>query len=44
MDNNDWKGIKKAVETIQAGEAKRVNVSDNIIVYRCGTVIRIDIK
>ena len=41
----DWDKIKKAVEAIQAGIGKRVDIGGGIIVYSVGEkVIRIDIK
>ena len=39
-----WSKIAEAVEVVQKGIAKRVDVEGNIAVYQCGTVIRIDIK
>ena len=37
----EW--IIKAIEVINAGIANRLE-QDNVIIYRCGKVIRIDIK
>jgi len=39
-----WSKIAEAVEVVQKGIAKRVDIEGNIVVYKCGTVIRIDIK
>jgi hypothetical protein len=36
--------IIKAMETIQAGVCKRVDVNDDIKVYACKNIIRVDIK
>ena len=36
--------ILRAIETIQDGVCKRVDVDDNIKVYTCKNIIRIDIK
>lgn len=36
--------IQEAVEVIQKGVCKRVDVSDDIKVYACKNIIRIDIK
>lgn len=36
--------ILSAIETIQDGVCKRVDVDDNIKVYTCKNIIRIDIK
>ena len=35
--------IWKAVEMIQSGVAKRIDVSEDIKVYRAGGVVRIDL-
>lgn len=41
----DFAWIEKAVETIKSGLTNRVDSQDKkITVYKCGTVIRIDIK
>lgn len=37
----EW--IVKAIEIIQANIANRLE-KDNVIIYRCGKIIRIDIK
>ena len=39
----DWNKIQKAVEVIKSGICDRCDI-DNIIVYKCGKIIRIDIK
>lgn len=39
--NCEW--ILKAVETIKSGMFDKLE-KDNVLVYRCGKVIRIDIK
>lgn len=36
--------IQEAVEVIQKGVCKRVDVNDDIKVYECKNIIRIDIK
>lgn len=36
--------VVKAIQTIQGGVCKRVDVDDNIKVYACKNIIRIDIK
>ena len=36
--------VLKAVQTIQDGVCKRVDVNDDIKVYACKNIIRIDIK
>jgi hypothetical protein len=41
MINAEW--IIKAVETIKSGLCDKLE-KDNIIVYRCGKIIRVDIK
>lgn len=43
MNEIDWTKIANAVAVIKAGICNRCDVSD-VIVYKCGTVIRIDIK
>lgn len=43
MDEINWTKIANAVAVIKAGICNRCDV-DDIIVYKCGTVIRIDIK
>ena len=44
MHDIPWSKIAEAVEVVQKGIAKRVDIEGNIVVYKCGTVIRIDIK
>ena len=39
--NGDW--LEQAVTAIENGLAEKLE-KDNIIVYRCGTIIRIDVK
>ena len=41
MLNTEW--IKEAVEMVEKGVCSRLQ-KDNVTVYRCGNVIRIDIK
>ena len=41
MINAEW--IIKAVEIIKSGLCDKLE-KDNIIVYRCATIIRVDIK
>lgn len=36
--------VVRAIETIQDGVCKRVDVNDRIKVYECKNIIRIDIK
>lgn len=36
--------VVRAIETIQDGVCKRVDVNDDIKVYECKNIIRIDIK
>lgn len=36
--------VVRAIETIQDGICKRVDVSDKIKVYACKNIIRIDLK
>lgn len=36
--------VFKAVQTIQDGVCKRVDVNDDIKVYACKNIIRIDVK
>ena len=43
MNKIDWTKIANAVEVIKMGLCNRCDV-DGVIVYKCGTVIRIDIK
>lgn len=44
LDTQTMDKIIKAVRTIQAGVCKRIDVNDDIKVYACKNVIRIDIK
>jgi len=40
-----WEKIKKAFDVIESGIADRMDLKDlNAVVYRAGTVIRIDFK
>lgn len=41
--NIDWNKIQLAVDMIKSGVCNRCDV-DGVIVYKCGTIIRIDIK
>ena len=43
MNNLTAEWIVKAIEVIEAGIANRLE-KDNVIIYRCGKIIRIDIK
>ena len=43
MNKINWTNIANAVEVIKMGICNRCDV-DGVIVYKCGTVIRIDIK
>ena len=43
MDNIDAEWIVKAVETVKSGLCNKLK-KGNILVYKCATVIRIDIK
>lgn len=36
--------IQRAMDTIESGVCKRVDVNDRIKVYACKNIIRIDIK
>lgn len=44
IDTQTVDKIFKAVQTIQDGICKRVDVTDDIKVYACKNIIRIDIK
>ena len=44
LDRLTAQKVFKAVQTIQDGVCKRVDVSDDIKVYACKNIIRIDIK
>ena len=39
----DWNKIQKAVDVIESGICNRCDI-DNVIVYKCGTIIWIDVK
>lgn len=39
----DWNKIQKASYVIKSGICNRCDI-DNAIVYKCGTIIRIDVK
>ena len=39
----DWSKIQKAIDVIESGICNRCDI-DNVIVYKCGTIIRIDVK
>ena len=43
MNKIDWTKIANAVEVVKMGICNRCDLGD-VIVYKCGTVIRIDIK
>ncbi len=43
MNEIDWAKIENAVNVIKMGICNRCDI-DGVIVYKCGTVIRIDIK
>lgn len=40
----NWEKIEKAIETIKSGICNRCDLAEGVIVYKCGTIIRIDIK
>ena len=44
LDQVTIQKVVKAIQTIQDGVCKRVDVDDNIKVYACKNIIRIDIK
>lgn len=44
LDRLTVQKVFKAVQTIQDGVCKRVDVNDGIKVYACKNIIRIDIK
>ena len=44
MDRLTVQKVFKAVQTIQDGVCKRVDVNDDIKVYACKNIIRVDIK
>lgn len=39
-----WRQIQEAIDTIQRGVCKRVDINDQVKVYQVKNVIRIDIK
>lgn len=39
----DWNKIQKAIDVIKSGICNRCDIGD-VIVYKCGTIIRIDVK
>lgn len=41
--NIDWDKIQQAVEVVKSGICDRCDIG-NVIVYKCGKIIRIDIK
>lgn len=41
MIDVEW--LSKAIETIKSGFVNKVE-KDNIVIYKCGKIIRIDIK
>lgn len=41
--NIDWNKIQKAIDVIESGVCDRCDI-DNVTVYKCGTIIRIDVK
>lgn len=43
LNKNNTENLQNAIETARDGKATRVEV-DGFLVYRCGTIIRIDIK
>lgn len=44
LDRLTVQKVFKAVQTIQDGVCKRVDVNDDIKVYACKNIIRIDIR
>lgn len=40
----NWEKIEKAIEIIKSGVSNRCDLANGVIVYKCGTIIRIDIK
>lgn len=44
LDRMTIQKVAKAIQTIQDGVCKRVDVDENIKVYVCKNIIRIDIK
>ena len=41
--NIDWYRIQQAIIVIKSGLCNRCDI-DGVIVYKCGTIIRIDLK
>lgn len=39
----DWNKIQKAIDIIKSGICDRCDI-DTVVVYKCGTIIRIDVK
>ena len=39
-----WQKIKDATDIVRRGIANKVEPFTGVLVYRCGTIIRIDIK
>ena len=44
IDQETIQKVQEAIAVIQKGLCKRVDVDDNIKVYACKNIIRIDIK
>ena len=46
VDFSAWTQLKiaEAIETILRGTCKRIDVNDNVKVYECKNVIRVDLK
>lgn len=44
MTCEEWETIQKAVKLIQDGTVKRIDVGENVMLYRVGNVVRIDIR
>lgn len=41
--NIDWYRVQQAITIIKSGLCNRCDI-DGVIVYKCGTIIRIDLK
>lgn len=41
--NIDWNWLNITIDAVAMGSAKKI-VKDNVSVYKCGTIVRIDIK
>lgn len=39
----DWNWLNITIDAVATGSAKKI-VKDNVSVYKCGTIVRIDIK